>query len=190
MLGRILLTMIVLGVAWLLPREAKCESSPSMGEIKWAIYGNGKTALVASGERVLAASDFEIRKITSGQYSKRITLTAPFFFALSETGRDLGEEKGGFGLTGGRTDEKLFSWEWFNIDKPGHAVKIQENGEVNFTAHKTSFGLEIDRLDFPVDISLRTFNKADWLPINPRWRITILKGSWVRWPAVPTVHTK
>lgn len=190
MLGRILLLTTLVGVALALPSKAKCESPLRWGEIKWAIYDNEKSTLVATGESVLAASDFEICRIRSRQYSKRIALSAPFFITLSETGSDKSVNKGGFGLTGGRADEKLFSWEWFKIDKPNHAVKIQDNGEVYFTTRKTNFGYEIERLEFPVDLSLRIYKKDVWLPTSPKWRIRILKGSWIMWPAVSTIHRK
>jgi hypothetical protein len=30
----------------------------------------------------------------------------------------------GFGLTGERDDVQTFSWDWFEVDRPGHAAKL------------------------------------------------------------------
>jgi hypothetical protein len=177
-IGFLLLALIFL------PLKVQSEPTENYGKIKWAIYDNKKSTLVAQGEKVLNNRDFEMIKVTPQQYSKRILLSSPFYFALSETGRDKTTTKSGFGLTAGRIDQKLFSWEWFTIDRPGHAVKLQEKSELNFTTRRTSFGTEFDRIDFPVDVSLRSFNRSELLPLNPEFRINILKGSWVRWPEV------
>lgn len=174
--------------------SANAEVPASYGVVKYAIYDfakadnsakpNDSAKPIASGEKVLKANDFVIKKVSARQYSKGISLNGPFTFALSESGRDKVEKKGGFGLSGNRSDEKMFGWDWFNIDRPGHATKLQEKGELTFTTRKTAFGDEIDRLDFSTDVSLRVHNMKDVLPLKPQFRINILKGSWVKWPAV------
>jgi hypothetical protein len=88
-----------------------------------------------------------------------------------------------FGLTGDRDDVRTFSWDWFVVDRPGHATKLQESGQLSFDTMKTSTGIEIHHMVFLTDVSLRVDRQSDPSALNPAWRIKIFKGSSISWPA-------
>jgi hypothetical protein len=90
---------------------------------------------------------------------------------------------GGFGLTGDRDDVPTFSWDWFVVDRPGHATKLQESGKLSFDMMKTSTGTEIHHMVFLTDVSIRVDRQSDSSALSPAWRIKIFKGSSISWPA-------
>lgn len=92
------------------------------------------------------------------------------------------EDYGGFGLTGNRDDLETFSWEWFNVQRPGHATKLQESGELSFDKRKTPNGTEINHMLFLTDVSIRVSRRND--PCKTEWRIKIFKGSVIDWPTL------
>jgi hypothetical protein len=109
-------------------------------------------------------------------------LEAPFSFALSVTPK--WDPSRGFGLVALKSDdEELFSWDWFHVDRRGHAVKLQESGERSFSTGRTDSGIDIIRTEFLTDVSLR-LAKLKELPCNLRWRIRILAGSVIYWPSL------
>ena len=65
--------------------------------------------------------------------------------------------------------------------EPG-ATKLQESGELSFDTKKTQNGAEIHRMEFLTDVSIRISRVTDESPLKPRWRVNILKGSFVNWP--------
>jgi hypothetical protein len=153
---------------------------PTIGKIKWTVYETAAFRPLSSGEKELHASDVVITPRGTG-YEKNIGLGNHFNFGLSES---CDRHRTGFGLTGDRTDQKTFSWDWFDVDRPGHAKKLQESGELSFDTKKTSKGTEINRMEFLTDISIRVSRRTDSNPLNPAWRIKISKGSVVCWPIV------
>jgi hypothetical protein len=92
-------------------------------------------------------------------------------------------DHGGFGLTGKRDDVKTFSWDWFVVDRPGHATKLQESGELSFDTKRTPNGTEINHMQFLTDVSIRVVRRDQDLP-DPTWRIKIFKGSDITWPVL------
>ncbi|MBX9666178.1 MAG: hypothetical protein K2X93_01110 [Candidatus Obscuribacterales bacterium] len=155
-------------------------TEPTIGKIKWAISETATSRLLSSGEKELQTSDVVItRRLMLDK--KTIELSDNFNFGLAES---CNRHDAGFGLTGGRTDEKTFSWDWFNVDRPGHAKKLQESGELSFDTKKTPNGTEMNRMEFLTDISIRVSRRTDVNPLNPAWRIKIFKGSVICWPSL------
>jgi len=73
----------------------------------------------------------------------------------------------------------------FTIDREEHATKLQETGELNFDAKKVDSRWEISRTDFLTDVTFRVkLYETDGHKSYPKWRITILKGSYVSWPSL------
>ncbi len=164
-------------------------------------------------EKTLQISNVKIR-CNKTMYDKEIELGDHFIFALADSvgrkrpvtklsdGRQIDEDgyvltqdhtngpsdpkidRSGFGLTGGRDDMETFSWDWFVIDRPGHATKLQESGELSFDTKKTPNGTEINHMVFLTDVSIRVSRLTDADPLNPAWRIKIFKGSTISWPAL------
>jgi hypothetical protein len=159
----------------------------AIGNVSWDITdASGKG--IGKGSKQLHVGDVKIEtlnKLDGGTgYQKDIPLSQGFLLELSEQGQEDSGQGSGFGLAGKRADGGTLSWEWFVVDKPGHAKKLQEGGELNFKQAKTQNGTEIIQTDFPTDISLRVAKFPGGSILKPEWRIKILKGSSIRWPSL------
>jgi hypothetical protein len=159
----------------------------TVGTLKWAVYDAATSRLLANGEKTLQTSDVKIRRIQKDLYDKKIELGDHFSFGLADSAdRDKTAYGGGdgFGLTGGRDDEQTFSWDWFVVDRSGHANKLQESGELSFDTKKTRNRTEINHMKFLTDVSIRVSRMSDPNPLIPAWRIKIFKGWVVSWPSL------
>jgi hypothetical protein len=218
--GTVTLLALLLNPYSRLDSTAAQKDTETIGKIKWAIFDTATNRLLSNGvrERTVQSSDVKIRRINSTMYDKEIDLGDHFRFGLADDvhggetrhvikgpdGRESdddgyvlnGKSKGrevvhdGFGLTGKRDDVRTFSWDWFVVDRPGHATKLQESGELSFDTTKTTNGTEINHMRFLTDVSIRVdrFGNAD--PQNPAWRIKIFKGSSISWPATACSETQ
>jgi hypothetical protein len=91
----------------------------------------------------------------------------------------------GFALVGRRTDIPSFSWDWFHVDRPDHAIKIQESGELMFDVEQVAGYFEVRRTEFLTDVSVRIATMGKRVPKDePSWRLNIAQGSYMRWPTV------
>jgi hypothetical protein len=156
-----------------------------IGKIKWEIRDGWDVAALSTGEKTLFAKDVQIMK----HRIKMFDLDKTYYFRYEET---MASDRvgNGFGFRCGRNDQKTFSWEWFTIDRIGHAKKLQETGELLFKTTKSSKGSEISRMEFPTDISYRIIREGEWNPFNTTWRIKVLKGSFIDWPCSEKAATK
>lgn len=170
-----LLSFVVLGFSPGALAEEKPEQP--VGKVKWEIRDGSNAVALTTGEKTLFAKDVQIKN----NGIKMFDLDKTYYFRYEET---MSSDKvgNGFGFRCGRSDQETFSWEWFNIDRIGHAKKLQEKGELLFDTQKTLNGTEIRRMEFPTDISFRIIRKGEWNPLNTTWRINILKGSVINWP--------
>ncbi|MFI5386173.1 MAG: hypothetical protein ACHQ50_08640 [Fimbriimonadales bacterium] len=155
--------------------------SASPGALKWKITEAATGKVLGEGEKKVTASEITSEKVAGGEVGTLIKQTihigAHFRLSLAQT--ESGANDQGFGLTVDKDDEPAFSWEWFNVDRPGHATKLQESGELGF---ETDNG-RIVRIKFLTDVSLRVIpmtGSPD--PLNPKWRVEIAKGSEIAWP--------
>ncbi len=161
----------------------------TIGKLKWAIHEAATSELLSDGDKILYVSDVAIKPIKtayndSTQYNKKIELGSHFSFSLCDGAeRHTTGERRGFGLSGRRDDERSFAWEWFVEDVPGRA-KNQEEGELYFDTTKTPNGTEIHHMEFLTDISISVSRMTDHEPYSPIWRINIIKGSVILWPAL------
>lgn len=161
---------------------------PTIGSIKWEIVETATSQILSSGEKTLHLRDI---KITLNQelYSKQVELSSDFTFALCDKAEDKIANKG-FGLTGDRRGDNTFGWDWFEVKIPGHANKLQESGELSFDTKKTKNGVEIYRMEFLTDVSIRVSRMTDPDPLNPRFRINVSKGSFIYWPFLENGEVK
>ncbi|MDZ4838025.1 MAG: hypothetical protein SGJ27_29935 [Candidatus Melainabacteria bacterium] len=158
--------------------EKNAPDGEMISTVKWLIYETATKSLVCRGETTVNPSDVEIKKV--GTISmKKIELGAHFNFSLAENTEKHGR---GFGLKGDRDDEQTFSWDWFVIDRVGHANKLQESGELSFETTMTQSGSEISRMEFLTDVCIRIADRSNKNPLNPTWRIMIFAGSIIWWP--------
>ena len=160
--------------------------NPVIGKLSWQIYDAEHNRSLGKGDKQLRLNDIQLwvpagSKKASGL---RIDLGHHFYMELPSNS-DSGPHPSGFGLMAGRDDIHSFSWEWFDVDSPGHAVKLQETGELEFAIAKTSTGWPITRMFFPTEISLRIDRMTDPPSDKPSpWRIKIAAGTEIYWPLV------
>lgn len=144
--------------------------------LKWEIT-DSKGKVIGQGERNFEASDFKLKgSRRDAHVDKTLELSDNFVLRIAEF---FERDKSGFGLVASRTDQQTFSWEWFEVDSPTHATKLQEAGELSISTERG----ELTRTEFLTDVSLRVIRfpgGAD--PRNPDWRVRIAKGSYVNWP--------
>ena len=82
-----------------------------------------------------------------------------------------------------------FGWEWFLVDSPEHATKLQETGELELTLRDPKELVEVIGCKFLTDVSLR-FSSEEYSmnrpmdPLKSEFRLTIKAGSYVRWPVL------
>mgnify|MGYP000870973714 CR=1 FL=1 len=91
----------------------------------------------------------------------------------------------GFGLTVDRKDIATFCWEWFDLDGPEHATKLQEQGELRIRTAQIGQVWEVVNTEFLSDASFRVARFGIDDPVSkPKWRVVIEKGSVIQWPSV------
>ena len=151
-----------------------------LGTLKWAIYDTASSQLISKDERALQSADVKVQQQNSTTYAD-VALTDHFrmMVALDATAPS------GFGLIGLRDDVRTFSWEWFVFDRPGHARKLQESGELAIQENKSAGSAPSQRIEFLSDVSLR-IQRSDEPAGSMHWRVVILKGSSFSWPVPAT----
>lgn len=160
-------------------------SADPIGNIAWEITETSSGKILGKGKRNLVLSDVQVIADgkPGGYIEQRIPLSAGFYVKLN-AGRSP-ESITGFGMAAGKEDMTTFSWEWFVVNEPGNAEKLQETGELNFESTKIGDFIEITQTQFLTDISMRVLDfeeNTNGDTRKPRWRVKIMKGSDVRWP--------
>lgn len=84
----------------------------------------------------------------------------------------------GFGLWASGGGCRSFSWEWFNMEKPGIFKKLQEGGVVEVAYQGLPLVEEIAEITFMTDISLRVNNGCEVGKVTHR--VLVKKGSVLR----------
>ncbi|MEA2553337.1 MAG: hypothetical protein QOJ65_1513, partial [Fimbriimonadaceae bacterium] len=130
---------------------------------------------------------FAIQLIEGGEQpiiSKLIRLNPDFTFSLN-CGRPKSEDAiTGFGFTAQSIETSSFSWEWFRVDAPGHATKIQEEGEVTFWTAEMPDCVDIVGTRFLKALSCRVIRAGIDHPFSPHWRVEIAAKSQITWPSL------
>jgi hypothetical protein len=159
------------------PSRATAAAERFAGLLKYEIT-DGKTGKVLKkGSLKVKAKDIAQDKTSAAGLTiveQRIALGGHFNLSLMNGS----SASHGFAFTGGRDNQKTFSWDWFDVDGD-RAQKLQEGGELALTWRP---GGGISRTEFLSDVSLRINPLSDAAGATPRWRIKILKGSAVSWP--------
>jgi hypothetical protein len=149
-----------------------------IGQLKWEIEEVPTGQLISSGERAMLLRDMTIERRGDAFY-KGVQLGGGFTFGISEFPL---KDHFGFGFTAEYEREHVFSWEWFTIDGPDHATKLQEAGEMNVRLMKTPNGEEVLKTEFLTDVSFRVSRFGSAQPGVAHWRIKIFAGSMLAWP--------
>ena len=81
----------------------------------------------------------------------------------------------GFGLWAVHDGCRSFSWEWFNLERPGIFRKLQEEGALTVTYQGLPLVEEIASIHFDTDVSLRINDSCEVDKVTHR--VLIKKGS-------------
>lgn len=142
---------------------------PKIDAIRWQITEGSRE--LGHGSKIPRKGD--IKKDPKRGY---LLIGLSNHFTLSIPRSDVGS---GFGIVATRDDMDTFCWEWFNVDRPGHAVKLQETGELAFTTRSDG---SLMRVTFLTDVSCRVNPLSDAPDADPKWRVRIHKGSVITLP--------
>lgn len=138
-------------------------------------------SVISNGVRKYTEEDIIIeekigKKDNTKFWSKSILLDEQFAVGASIYRR---KEHAGLGLWAKRTDEKGFSWEWFNLDKESEERniyrKLQGSGEIKVTFKEIDDSKEISKIIFNSDIIFRYMGDPESKSITHL--IVIRKGS-------------
>jgi hypothetical protein len=159
------------------------------GQIKWIAREAATGRTIDTGTMTIHVRDIKVERKSSEDeapfFSKRIDLNRDFYFEMAEfPTTDLADLEG-FGLVIEHRNLRTFCWEWFNVDRGKHAIKLQEAGELSFDTKKVGSRWEMTRTEFLTDVTFRIeLYETDPNTHDPKWRVTILKGSYVNWPSL------
>lgn len=157
-----------------------------LGTLKWRIFDVELGRIVAEGTKHVVLGEVTITTIigpNTNFASKSVRMTDDFNLSLS-TSRSGNATIGGFALKGERADQQMFSWDWFDVDGPRHATKIQETGELRFAITRSGSLWEIVETEFLSDASVRIAKFGENPVENISWRIEVEQGSHILWPCV------
>jgi hypothetical protein len=155
---------------------ATTNATKPIGNIVWVITEDKSGKALGKGNKKLLLKDVTVVRRDDGYLTARIKLSNGFMLTLPlDTDNELG-----FGLTADHDSEDVFSWEWFSVEGPGKAIKLQETGELAFATNKAGY---ISKMSFLTPISIRIKRAIDDVSAGERWRINISKGSTITWPS-------
>ena len=168
------------------PPGETTEAAEVVGRIDWQVAERATGKLLGHGRTELRAGDIRVEEANGrdgeGFFNKEIELNADFSIGLADFPKATWAEYGGFGLVGDHSKADTFSWDWFEIDSPTHATKLQEGGELAISGLEVDSKWQIGRIEFLTDTVIR-IQLFDGRPDRePDWLITIGRGSFVNWP--------
>lgn len=168
---------------------AKQNSGKVIGSIGWEITEPSSGKVLGHGNRQIRLREVAIAVVgkLSGQelMTKRVLLSNHFVLELAGSTALSRDQVLGFALNADRDDRQAFAWDWFTVDRPTHATKLQETGEVAIKISKVGQLWDITRTKFLTEVSLRVSRfDASTDPLDPTWRVKISKGSWLDWPSL------
>jgi hypothetical protein len=155
------------------------------GHLEWNVIEVSTGASLSSGSRNLTLADFSILQFSHGELEKRLKLDRGFYLKLdppSEKTRPFG-----FALSGAKSGEHTFCWEWFTPMGTRGAKKIQERGQLTIETRLLGGEWQTILTKLDTDISIRVMPRPSLLQVITRsikWRINLKQGSEIRWPVV------
>jgi hypothetical protein len=159
------------------------------GQINWIARGAASGKTLDSGTMTVRVRDIKVTREVSYDnkpfFPKRVDLNKDFYFQMAEYPEANHTDITGFGLVILHRRLNTFCWEWFDINGNKHAIKLQETGEIAFDTQKIGAQWEISRTEFLTDVEFRVkLYDPEWTQGAPKWRVTILKGSYMNWPSL------
>jgi hypothetical protein len=199
------LVMVVLTVSLLVLHRVKeftgsnyAEPEKLVGKLNWVIREavTGKT--IDNGAFDIHLRDITVKgvydrgvslfspRIEPKHFAKEIKLNRDFYLSKLEfprAERNFGE---GVGLSVENRKFATTGHEFFKFDGEHHATKAEESGDIAFDMKKINSRWEMARTEFLSDVTFRVnlIGQGDIQENFPKWRVTILKGSYVNWPSL------
>jgi hypothetical protein len=174
------------------------EPEKLVGKLNWVIREAATGKTLDSGAFDIHLRDIRVKGVYDrgvslfsprkepDHFAKEIKLNRDFYLSRLEfprAERTFGE---GFGLEVKNRKFGTTCLEFFKFDGENHATKTEESGDLAFDMNKINSRWEMSRTEFLSDVTFRLnlIGQGD-IPENfPKWRVTILKGSYVNWPSL------
>jgi hypothetical protein len=170
------------------------EPEKIVGKLGWVIREAATGKILDEGAKDLRVKDILVKKsiVKKLPYEDRlhfhqsIRLNKGFYLArlvYPQADRSIFK---GFGLRMEHRTRPTVCYESFNIDGEHHATKSEGAGEMAFAIGQINSNWEITRTEFLSDVAFRMnlLEDPEVQENYPKWRVTILKGSYVNWPSV------
>lgn len=157
-------------------------ATDTCGNINYEIVDCADYSNSSSGTTSLLLSTAQVHAIEGrdGPLAEKTFLLCPRF-RIGLAGPLDSENPKGFALKGSVDGAQMFSWDWFEVERPGFARKIQEGGELAFEIALRDGKHQIVMTELLSDISIRL--KALSAPRDQlAFRINLKKGSVIHWP--------
>jgi hypothetical protein len=192
--------LLVLHRVWEFTGSTYADPEKLVGKLSWVIREAATGRTIDNGTSDIYLRDITVKgvydrgvslfspRIEPEHFAKEVKLNKDFYLSKIEfprAERIFGE---GFGLGVRNRKFPTYSHEWFKFDGENHATKSEESGDVAFDMSKINSRWELTRTEFLSDVTFRVNligEKKAKAPENyPKWRVTILKGSYVNWPSL------
>jgi hypothetical protein len=173
------------------------EPEKLVGRLTWVIHEAATGKTIDSGAFDIHLRDITVKgiydrgvslfspRIEPEHFAKEIKLNRDFYLSKLEFPRAERNFEGGVGLSVRNRKFATTGHEWFKFDGENHATKSEESGEIAFDMNKINSHWEMTRTEFLSDVTFRVNLIGSKIPENfPKWRVTILKGSYVNWPSL------
>ena len=157
--------------------------------MNWIVREAATGNILDNGTMTVRVRDIKVKRVVSDDdrlyFPKKIDLNRDFYFQIAEYPEADPADTTGFGLVIEHRNLHTFNWEWFNVDRDRHATKLQETGEIAFDTQKVGAQWEITRTEFLTDVEFRVkLYDSNSTQSILKWRVTILKGSYMNWPSL------
>jgi hypothetical protein len=189
--------LLVLHRVWEFTGSNYAEPEKLVGKLSWVIREAATGKTIDSGAFDIHLRDITVKgvydrgvslfspRIEPEHFAKEIKLNRDFYLSKLEfprAERTFGE---GVGLWIRNRKFATNGYEWFKFDGENHATKAEESGDIAFDMNKINSRWEMARTEFLSDVTFRVNLIGENIPENfPKWRVTILKGSYVNWPSL------
>jgi hypothetical protein len=173
------------------------EPGKLVGKVSWVIHESVTGKTIDQGTSAVYLRDITVKgryergvslfspRITPEHFIKEVRLNKDFSLVKREFPRAERPVVGGIVMAADHRTLPTSCYEWFEFDGENHATKSEETGEIAFAYNKVSSAWEMSRTEFLSDVTFRvnligSKDRRDF----PKWRVTILKGSFVNWPSL------
>ncbi len=174
--------------------KSQNEEDKVVGKIEYELIDNEDKSVISKVVLTVHKSDIEVVKRGANHFDRSVKLHENLHFGIASF-REQRQGFSGFGLWLRNRSVRSFSWDWFTIVGKNKAKKLQGRGDLDFSFFPTAGLVEIDKISFTSDATLRCRKMnlgllstlKDLFTLITRrapkedWLCKIKKGSYIYW---------